>query len=462
MPGPCTAGPPGATSSWSAVPRRSDLLESLEPFGLARHSAPVRRAHRLLGPAGRGGRGRATASDVPLVVVSHDVRISPVALLDVLDGPRDVTSTAVVDGPVTDLRGDVSDVAPGGFVPVRVDPVPRRVTSVGTVRHVVSGPTTYAAGVLRVAGADRARVAEVLRAAATSASAGEPGMQAFDLALLAVVRDAVVPVAATPLAHVTVERGHEQRPGVVGSAWQQRLRAASRGNDGVFSTHAIRPLSRRLTAYGLGRGWTPNVVTFVSLVLGLAACALAAVDTRWTWVLAAVLLQASLVVDCVDGELARFTRRYSPLGGWLDAVSDRIKEFTLVAAVAWVAARRGDDLWWLADRRAGPPRRPSRRGLRLRDAPPCPLGPTRRAARARRARRRGSAGCPHRRADRADGPCPCRPRRQAGAAPAHRRALPRHVGRAPPLQPAPSCCGRSGSRRPSRSRGPRWGASGRP
>jgi hypothetical protein len=173
-------------------------------------------------------------------------------------------------------------------------------------------------------------------------------MQAFDLALLAVARDATVPVVAVPLAHVTVERGHEQRAGAAGSAWQQRLRAASRGNDGVFSTHAIRPLSRRLTAYGLGRGWSPNVVTFVSLLLGLAACALAAVDARWAWVLAAVLLQASLVVDCVDGEIARFTRRYSAFGGWLDAVSDRVKEFTMVAAVAWVAARRGEDLWWLA------------------------------------------------------------------------------------------------------------------
>jgi len=276
------------------------------------------------------------------------VRVSPVALLDLLDAPRDLTSTAVVDGPVTDLRGPDADDAPGGFAPVRVDALSRRVVSVGTARHLVSNPTTYAAGVLRVAAADRAHVAEVLRAAASSESARDAGMQTFELALLAVVRDAVVPVVAVPLAHATVERGHEQRPGAPGSAWQQRLRAASRGNDGVFSTHAIRPLSRRLTAYGLGRGWTPNVVTFVSLLLGLAACGLAAVDERWAWAAAAVLLQASLVVDCVDGEIARFTRRYSSFGGWLDAVSDRVKEFTLVAAVAWVAARRGEDLWWLA------------------------------------------------------------------------------------------------------------------
>lgn len=330
----------------------TDLAESLEPFGLTRARGAAEAPDVASALQAAADTASAPGASGPLVLVSHDVRISPVALLDVLDAPRDITVAAVVDGPVHDLRGhdDVAgadDVA-GGFAPVRVDRVSRRVASVGTVRHVVSNPTTYAAGVLRVAASDRARVADLLRAAAASESAHEPGMQAFDLALLAIARDATVPVVAVPLAHVTVERGHEQRAGAAGSAWQQRLRAASRGNDGVFSTHAVRPLSRRLTAYGLGRGWNPNVVTFVSLLLGLAACALAAVDARWTWVLAALLLQASLVVDCVDGEIARFTRRYSPLGGWLDAVSDRVKEFTMVAAVAWVAARRGDDLWWLA------------------------------------------------------------------------------------------------------------------
>jgi hypothetical protein len=167
------------------------------------------------------------------------------------------------------------------------------------------------------------------------------------VALLAAVR-AGVPVRAVTLSHQSVRRGDWQAPGAAGSPWQQRLRAASRGNDGLFSTLAIRPLSRRLTAYGLGRDWSPNVVTAVSLALGLAACAAVATGWWWAWLLGAVLLQASLVVDCVDGEIARFTRRSNPLGGWLDAVSDRVKEFTMVAALAWVAARRDSDLWWLA------------------------------------------------------------------------------------------------------------------
>jgi phosphatidylglycerophosphate synthase len=107
-------------------------------------------------------------------------------------------------------------------------------------------------------------------------------------------------------------------------------------------------MSRRVTAVGLRLGWTPNAVTVTSLGIGLVASGLAAVDNRWAWVAAAILLQVAIVVDCVDGEIARFTRRFSALGAWLDAVGDRIKEYSLIAAVAVVAARRGDDLWVLA------------------------------------------------------------------------------------------------------------------
>ncbi|GAA2153099.1 CDP-alcohol phosphatidyltransferase-like enzyme [Humibacillus xanthopallidus] len=309
-------------------------------------------------PALLGQAAAIAASDAgsPLVLVAADLEMSSVGLLDVLDA-SDVTCAAVLDGAsVADRRG-----APAA---VRVSEAGRQVVSVAAAGHVVTRPTGYAVGVLRVRAADRPALAAALSAAAAAAAAAEAaeaaqasqaagarggwgGAAPFDVALLAAVRAGVL-VRAVTLSHQSVRRGDWQAPGAAGSAWQQRLRAASRGNDGLFSTVAIRPLSRRLTAYGLGRDWSPNVVTAVSLALGLAACAAVATGWWWAWLLGAVLLQASLVVDCVDGEIARFTRRSNPLGGWLDAVSDRVKEFTMVAALAWVAARRGSDLWWLA------------------------------------------------------------------------------------------------------------------
>jgi hypothetical protein len=281
-----------------------------------------------------------SAFDAPLVVVAANLSLSPVALLDVLDA-ADTTCAAVVEGSaVADREG-----APAA---VRVSEAGRLVVSVAAAGRVVTRPTGYAVGVLRVRAADRAALGAALAAAAGAAPlAALRDADPFDVILLAAVR-AGLPVRAVTLAHQSLRRGRWQLAGAPGSPWQQRLRSASRGNDGVFSTLAIRPLSRRLTAYGLGRDWSPNVVTAVSLALGLAACAAVATGLWWAWLLGAVLLQASLVVDCVDGEIARFTRRSNPLGGWLDAVSDRVKEFTMVAALAWVGARRGSDLWWLA------------------------------------------------------------------------------------------------------------------
>ena len=60
-----------------------------------------------------------------------------------------------------------------------------------------------------------------------------------------------------------------------------------------------------------------------------------------------MLLQLSLVLDCVDGDVARYTRRFSPLGAWLDASTDRLKEFACYAGLAW-GADAGRTGWVLA------------------------------------------------------------------------------------------------------------------
>ena len=43
----------------------------------------------------------------------------------------------------------------------------------------------------------------------------------------------------------------------------------------------------------------------------------------------------SLIFDCVDGEVARYKEMFSPLGAWLDALSDRVKEFVYIFALLW-------------------------------------------------------------------------------------------------------------------------------
>ncbi|MFS4095537.1 DUF5941 domain-containing protein [Streptomyces sp. AF1A] len=127
-----------------------------------------------------------------------------------------------------------------------------------------------------------------------------------------------------------------------------RLKSAVKSRDGFFTTFFISPYSRYIARWCARRGLTPNQVTTASLLTALIAAGCAATGTRAGFVAAGVLLIASFVLDCTDGQLARYALKYSTLGAWLDATFDRAKEYAYYAGLAWGAARGGDDVWALA------------------------------------------------------------------------------------------------------------------
>lgn len=127
-----------------------------------------------------------------------------------------------------------------------------------------------------------------------------------------------------------------------------RLRTAVKSRDGFFTTYCISPYSRYLARWCARRGFTPNQVTTVSLITALIAAGCAATGTRAGYVAAGLLLLFSFVLDCTDGQLARYSLQYSTLGAWLDATFDRAKEYAYYAGLALGAARGGDDVWALA------------------------------------------------------------------------------------------------------------------
>ncbi|GAA2486582.1 DUF5941 domain-containing protein [Streptomyces longisporus] len=127
-----------------------------------------------------------------------------------------------------------------------------------------------------------------------------------------------------------------------------RLKSAVKSRDGFFTTFFISPYSRYIARWCARRGLTPNQVTTASLLTALIAAGCAATGTRVGFVAAGVLLIASFVLDCTDGQLARYSLQYSTLGAWLDATFDRAKEYAYYAGLALGAARGGDDVWALA------------------------------------------------------------------------------------------------------------------
>lgn len=127
-----------------------------------------------------------------------------------------------------------------------------------------------------------------------------------------------------------------------------RLRSAVKARDGFFTTFCVSPYSRYLARWCARRGLTPNQVTTASLFTALIAAGCAATGTRGGYAAAGLLLLFSFVLDCTDGQLARYSLQYSTMGAWLDATFDRAKEYAYYAGLALGAARGGDDVWALA------------------------------------------------------------------------------------------------------------------
>ena len=82
-----------------------------------------------------------------------------------------------------------------------------------------------------------------------------------------------------------------------------KLQAASRDDDGFFSTFILRKISIRFTSVLVERNVSPNTVTLLSLLVGFIAAYVAA---QGSYLAGGSLLLLSLILDCVDGEIARY------------------------------------------------------------------------------------------------------------------------------------------------------------
>jgi phosphatidylglycerophosphate synthase len=88
----------------------------------------------------------------------------------------------------------------------------------------------------------------------------------------------------------------------------------------------IRRASPYLTRRLIGTPLTPNAVTWLMIVAGVAAAALIVIPGVWTALGAVVLIQLQILLDCSDGELARWRRQFSPVGIYLDRLGHYLTE----------------------------------------------------------------------------------------------------------------------------------------
>ena len=99
-----------------------------------------------------------------------------------------------------------------------------------------------------------------------------------------------------------------------------------------FFAKALGPLGDRLARTGV----TPNTITLVGTV-GVVAGALVFFTQGW-WFTGTMVIWAFVMLDMVDGAVARAGGTSTPFGGVLDSTCDRIADSAVFGALAWYFA----------------------------------------------------------------------------------------------------------------------------
>ncbi|SDG65746.1 CDP-alcohol phosphatidyltransferase [Sinosporangium album] len=307
---------------------------------------PVRAVHVVArAPAGGDSWSPSLADDLrsvadtaktasgPVLIVAGDLVAHTGALAVLLRHPARSTAALVALDPT----------APGPLRPaVRVEG--GHVVSAGSSFHRVEGGNGTFRGAIQVGVADLGGLAAVATELAEFVETGRlgpvGGSEVGDLLLVGLVRSGTR-VRAAAVGELHADRVVNQ--GSADLALQRlaevderaaRLAAAVKTDDGVFATYGVSTWSRHLVKLAALIGLTPNAVTGFSVGLAFLAAVWFSAGSRGAQIAGALLLLGSFVLDCVDGQLARYTMSFSPLGAWLDATFDRVKEYVVYVGLA--------------------------------------------------------------------------------------------------------------------------------
>lgn len=83
----------------------------------------------------------------------------------------------------------------------------------------------------------------------------------------------------------------------------------------------VRKTSFLFTYLFINLGWSSNAVSYLSILVSLLACGFFLVDQSWAVIAAIVLINFWLILDCVDGNIARCKHQKKLYGEFVDAMS---------------------------------------------------------------------------------------------------------------------------------------------
>ncbi|WP_433389396.1 DUF5941 domain-containing protein [Micromonospora sp. KLBMP9576] len=337
-------------------------------------------ADRLAGQLRRAGAGEVRhAADLAELAALVDAATGPV----LVTGADLVAHTAVLRHLATSPVGPTVALVltdPPGHGRTAVREERGQVVGAGSPETLDGGATGVFGGALRVGVGDLPALAAAARATAGVAPVGAPqGVGTQGVMPQGVGPQAAGPwsAAGPPVAGPAVDRlfaglaGH----GVLIFAQRVRLLVAHRVSDAAglaaaeaavaavdedraelklsvkerddfFTTFFVSTWSPYVTKASAKLGLGPTAVTMISVAFAVAAAVLFGTGGRAALIAGAVLLYLGFVLDCVDGQLARYTRHFSAWGGWLDTMADRAKEYVVYAGLGYGATQAGFRYGW--------------------------------------------------------------------------------------------------------------------
>ncbi len=117
-----------------------------------------------------------------------------------------------------------------------------------------------------------------------------------------------------------------------------QLWATKTKDDEWWSSFVTSPVAIFANYIAVEQPWiTPNRITGMSLLVAIAAAAFVIMGGTPNFIIAAFLIHISHVLDCMDGQLARYRQISSHLGSYFDRITDQVQVTLWFGAAGYAA-----------------------------------------------------------------------------------------------------------------------------
>jgi phosphatidylglycerophosphate synthase len=125
------------------------------------------------------------------------------------------------------------------------------------------------------------------------------------------------------------------------------LAEQTKGDDGFLARHLSRKVSRFMSRRLVLTPVTPNQITLGGSGIGMAGALFLAWGGYWHQLIGCLLFLLCIIVDGVDGEIARLKLQETPFGHTLDVIMDNIVHIAIFLGLALGLVRNsGDPVYW--------------------------------------------------------------------------------------------------------------------